>query len=346
MKKLNILFALVVVGSCTIKISAQDVHFSQYRMTPLMVNPANAGFNYDLRAIANYREQWKSVATPFKTSAFSFDMNLTKDSRKRATLGIGLQFLNDKAGDAKMGMTQGNLNISSAIKLDNLSKLSFGIMAGFGQRSIDYSNLRWENQYASGAYNSNLVSGENLSPNSFTYLDAGAGFAWSYGKDQGFITQNNGVKVNFGASFYHFGLPSTSFIGTPSEKMNTKLIVHGNMELGKTNTNLTFIPEVYFLQQGAQREILVGNVFRYLINEGSHFTGFVKTSAISLGLNYRLKDALITSIQLDYANYSIGFSYDFNLSSLSTISNSRGGFEFSLRFVTPNPFAQGSRARI
>jgi type IX secretion system PorP/SprF family membrane protein len=346
MKTFKLLIVLLFIGLQTIKTSAQDVHFSQYRMTPLMVNPANAGFNYNLRASLNYREQWKSVATPFTTSAFSFDMNTIKDQRKRASLGIGFQFLNDKAGDAKMGMTQGNLNISSAIKLDNLSKLSFGIMAGFGQRSIDYSNLRWENQYASGAYNSNLVSGENLNSNSFTYLDAGAGFAWSYGKDQGYITQNNGVKVNFGASVYHFGLPSTSFIGSSSEKMNTKIIAHGNMELGKTNTNLTFIPEIYFLQQGAQREILVGNVFRYLINEGSQFTGFVKTTAISLGLNYRLKDALITSIQFDYANYSIGFSYDFNLSSLSTTSNSRGGFEFSLRFVTPNPFTQGSRARI
>ena len=128
--------------------------------------------------------------------------------------------------------------------------------------------------------------------------------------------------------------------------MNTKFMAHGSIELGKENTNLTFIPEFYFVQQGTQREILVGNVFRYLINEGSHFTGFSQSSAIYLGINYRVKDALITSIMLEYANYSLGFSYDFNMSSLMTSSNSRGGFEIALRFVTPNPFAKGYRARI
>jgi type IX secretion system PorP/SprF family membrane protein len=325
---------------------AQDPHFSQYRMTPLLVNPGYTGLHYNLRAVVNYREQWKSVATPFSTAAFSFDMNTAKDKRKKASLGVGLQLLNDRAGDAKMGMTQGNLNISGILNLDEKSKLSLGIMGGFGQRSINYSALRWENQYENGAYNSNASTGENLVSNNFTYMDAGAGIVWSYGKEQGYITQNNGLKMNIGASFYHFGLPTTSYLGNTSETMNTKITAHASAEIGKENTNLTFIPEVIFVQQGSQREIIVGNVFRYLISEGSHFTGFVKSSAVSLGLNYRLKDALITSVMFEYSNFAVGFSYDINLSTLSTASNSRGGFELALRFVTPNPFSKGYRSRI
>ncbi|MEY3238323.1 MAG: hypothetical protein RI883_2424 [Bacteroidota bacterium] len=345
MKNLKLLLSLLILGA-SISVKAQDPHFSQYRMTPLMVNPGNAGFNYNLRAAASYRQQWKSVATPFSTSAFSFDINTNKNKQKRASLGVGVQFLNDKAGDAKMGMTQGNLNLSGILQLDDKSRLSVGLMGGFGQRSIDYAALRWENQYQNGTFNTSNSTGENLGSNSTTYMDAGAGFVWSYGKDPGYITQNNGVKVNFGASFYHFGLPATSYFGSTSEKMNTKFIAHGSVELGKENTNLTFIPEFYLVQQGPQREILIGNVFRYLINEGSKVTGFVKSSAVSLGVNYRVKDALITSIMLEYANYSVGFSYDINMSSLSTSSKSRGGFEIALRFVTPNPFAKGYRARI
>ena len=343
----NIKFIIIVLcGLVSLHSKAQDPHFSQYRMTPLMVNPGNAGFNYNMRATANYRQQWKSVASPFSTSAFSFDMNTSKKKNNRGSIGVGLQFLNDKAGDAKMGMTQGNINVSGILQLDEKSKLSVGLMGGFGQRTINYAALRWENQYQNGAFDANNTTGENLGSNSTTYMDAGAGFVWQYGKDPGYITQNNGVKVNFGASVYHFGLPSTSYFGSSTEKMNTKFIAHGSLELGKENTNLTFIPEFYFVQQGSQREILVGNVFRYLINEGSHFTGFSQSSAIYLGINYRVKDALITSVMLEYANYSVGFSYDFNMSSLMTSSNSRGGFEIALRFVTPNPFAKGYRARI
>jgi type IX secretion system PorP/SprF family membrane protein len=324
----------------------QDAHFSQYRMTPLLLNPGNAGMNSNIRAVANYREQWKSVSTPFKTFAFSFDMNTSKKKQNRASMGLGLQLINDKAGDSRLGLTQGNLNLSGILDLSDDSKLSVGIMGGFGQRSADYSSLRWDNQYQGGTYLPGASTGENFSTPNFTYMDAGAGFVWSYGKEQGYITQNNGFKMNFGASVFHFGLPQTSFLGNSEEKMNTKFIAHTSAEIGKLNTNLTFIPEIYFLQQGPQREIIIGNVFRYLLQEGSQFSGFKKSSAVSLGLNYRFKDALITSAIIDYANYTVAFSYDINISPLSTSSKSRGGFEIAIRFVTPNPFSKNSRARI
>ena len=141
MKKITLLFVLTI---SLITVKAQDPHFSQYRMTPLMVNPGYTGLNYNLRAVVNYREQWKSVATPFSTAAFSFDMNTSKDKHKKGSLGVGVQFLNDRAGDAKLGMTQGNLNVSGILNLDENSKLSLGIMGGFGQRSVDYSSLSWE----------------------------------------------------------------------------------------------------------------------------------------------------------------------------------------------------------
>jgi len=149
---MNIILAAVVSIAFISGTKAQDPQFSQYRMTPLLMNPGYTGLNYDLRAVVNYREQWKSVATPFSTAAFSFDMNATRDKQKRASLGIGLQFLNDRAGDARMGMTQGNLLLSGILELAEDSKLSVGLMGGFGQRSVDYSALRWESQYVNGSY--------------------------------------------------------------------------------------------------------------------------------------------------------------------------------------------------
>ena len=48
---------------------AQDLHFSQYFNSPLLVNPANTGFNpdYDFRVGGNYRNQWANVGNPYKT---------------------------------------------------------------------------------------------------------------------------------------------------------------------------------------------------------------------------------------------------------------------------------------
>ncbi len=334
---------MLTVFGCKV-VFAQDPHFSQYSSNPLYVNPGHAGFHYNLQAVANYKQQWKSVASPFKTASFSFDGNLNKDKRKRGSLGIGVQFLNDRSGDANLGLTQGNLNLSSVLQLDKFSKLSFGIMTGFGQRSIDYSSLRWESQYINGAFNSAQLSGENLNTSTFTYMDAGTGFVWSYGKEQGYITQNNGTKINIGASVYHFGLPSTSFYGSTAEKLNSKFIGFASVQIGRENTNLSVIPELYYVQQRKQKEIIIGSAFRYLIKEGSHYTGNIQTSAISFAINYRVLDALITSVFLEYSYYKIGFTYDVNISSLTPTSKSRGGFELSLRYVRPNPFSNNFKS--
>jgi type IX secretion system PorP/SprF family membrane protein len=342
MKNISLLFVCVL----TYFAFGQDPHFSQYNNSPLLLNPANAGLNNDLRALINYRQQWRSVANPFKTAGFSFDANVTKDKYRKASLGIGIQLINDQSGDAKLNLNQGNLNISSVIRLDEYSKLSVGLMGGFGTRSINYSSLRWESQYQNGSYNATTNSGENLASSSFSYMDAGAGIAWSYGKDQGYITQNNGVKLTVGLSAFHFGIPKTSFIGSSDEKLNTKYIFHARGELGKQNTNLTFIPELVFVQQSSLREIILGNTFRYLLKEGSHFTGFTKSSAISLGINYRVKDALIASFGVDYGNFSVYMGYDITMSKLSAANKGRGGFEIALKFVTPNPFSRGYRSRI
>lgn len=327
-------------------VMAQDPHFSQFRMTPLLMNPARTGLGLDMRAQASYRQQWKSVATPFTTSAFSFDMNATRKKKRKADLGVGVQFLNDKAGDAKVGLTQGNVNLSGILNLGNSSKLSLGLMGGFGQRSVDYSALRWESQYQGGVYSASNSSGENLSSTAFNYFDAGTGICYSYGKDQGYMTQNASTRFTVGVSAFHFGLPLSSFQGVNSERINTKFIGHASMEIGKRNTNLTFIPEIVYVRQNTQQELIIGNVFRYLLVEGSHFTGFVQSSAVSLGLNYRVKDALITTVIFEYAQYCIGFSYDINMSPLTTSSKSRGGFEIALRFVTPNPFSKSFAPRI
>ena len=55
---------------CSGQARSQDLHFSQYFNTPLLVNPANTGFapDVDWRAGINYRNQYSSLtANPYKT---------------------------------------------------------------------------------------------------------------------------------------------------------------------------------------------------------------------------------------------------------------------------------------
>ena len=54
---------------CLFDANAQDLHFSQYFNAPILVNPANTGFNpdNDYRIGGNYRNQWSAVGSPYKT---------------------------------------------------------------------------------------------------------------------------------------------------------------------------------------------------------------------------------------------------------------------------------------
>ena len=57
-------------------ITCQDIHFSQFNLAPLNLNPAMTGsFNGDYRFVGNLRNQWSSVTVPYKTFAFSVEKN-------------------------------------------------------------------------------------------------------------------------------------------------------------------------------------------------------------------------------------------------------------------------------
>ena len=93
---------------------AQDIHFSQYLTSPLNLNPALTGvMNEDLRLIANYRNQWKSVsAEPYSTISFSTDGTLPPKRKTNDFFGIGMVANRDYAGASQLKVTQANLSLS------------------------------------------------------------------------------------------------------------------------------------------------------------------------------------------------------------------------------------------
>jgi len=316
---------------------SQDIHFSQFPMAPLLQNPALAGANHDLQAIVNYKNQWSSVASPYRTGDLSFDMKLNKKKAKKGFLAGGINIFSDKAGDSQMGTTQGNLSLAYHIFLNNNNTLGGGLMGGFIQRKFDYSNLQWMNQYDGMNYNSGLPSGEPAGKNNFTFADFGGGVLWAYNKGEEYMTSNNQIKANAGISVFHPQQAKYSFYSS-GEKLYMKTVVHANVLYGIKNTNYAVVPGFMFYKQGGAHELLIGSLIRCTLQESSKYTGYLKGAALSLGAYYRNKDAIVPAILLEFSQYAIGISYDVNVSQLKTASNGRGGLEISLRFVNPNPF--------
>jgi type IX secretion system PorP/SprF family membrane protein len=318
--------------------NAQDIHFSQFDETPVQLNPSNVGVHHEIQAIANYKNQWQSIASPFKTFAMSFDARLLK--RKKNHIGLGFDFFNDRAGDANVTSNQFNVSLSGIVPLSRKSLFSGGLMCGYASHTINTSALTWGNQYNGMQYQSNIASGEPAAVGSFGYVDLGAGINYSYGTDEMYISANNARKINLGVSVFHPHQPVYSFYGDASQRLYTKFVFNGNAAIGLKNTNLVLKPSYIVFLQGPTKEITPGMMFQYILQESSKYTGNKKPAAFSIGGYYRVRDALIAVVKFEYANYEVGFSYDINLSQLRTVSSTRGGFEISLRFVAPSMFAK------
>src|ERR1035438_8218758 len=107
--RLSLAAALVLT---TPVVFAQDIHFTQFDMAPLVINPAFTGmFDGRIRAGAIYRNQWASVTVPYVTYGASVDLPLLIE-RNGDYLATGLQLYKDQAGDGNLSNFTGLLSVA------------------------------------------------------------------------------------------------------------------------------------------------------------------------------------------------------------------------------------------
>jgi type IX secretion system PorP/SprF family membrane protein len=325
---------------------AQDIHFSQYNLTPMLINPAQAGAYKNFEVIANYKTQWTSISpNAYKTMMFTYDGRMMQKKWKTKWLATGFNIYNDKAGDGKMATMQATASIGVHTMLNDKNTLGGCLFGGYAQRSIDYSNLTWDQQYQNGSYSASNLSGEEALQikNKFGYPDFGMGILYQYNKGQMYSTANDMVVVHAGLALFHLNNPQYSYYSS-SDKLYTKIVGHADVLIGIKSTNFSLMPGFIYMRQGPAAEIYPGCFFRYMLRQQSQFTGYVKGAAIMIGTHLRVGDAFIPSIQLEVAEYTLGISYDMNVSGLKTATSGKGGFEISLRYGNPNPFLYKSAA--
>ena len=81
------------------------------------------------------------------------------------------------------------------------------------------------------------------------------------------------------------------------------------------------------------------------MSEKSRITGFNKNIALDFGSYLRFNDALIFLVGITFETYSLGISYDVNVSQLSTATYGKGGIELSLKLLNLDHYA-GQDTRI
>ena len=297
---------------------AQDIHFSQMNSSPLLLNPSFTGNFYgNHRIMLNYRDQWSSITTPFRTISAAYDF---KKSAKSYS-GIGVNLFGDRAGDASLGITQ--LNFTAAINkpVSDKNRLAAGFLAGLVQRSIDFSKIKWGNQFDQSGYNPDIVSDELLGSETFYNLDLGIGLLWH-------CKYSENTSFNSGISASHFNFPGIGFYKASNDILNPKYIAHTDFKINLNKNETALCPSLIYVQQGVSKEIIAGMLLKYPINT---------KNIVSFGCGFRWGDALIPCLRYELTDtYIIEMSYDIQLSDLIVASNGRGAFEISFHYLMVN----------
>lgn len=335
-----------------IKGSCQDIHFSQFTMTPLLLNPAYAGvYNGNHRAYLNYKNQWQGMGMPgatYTTALFGYDAGLFKKKFSTGYLGAGISAYNDVAGDLKMGTTQLNLSVSGIVYISEKQLLSGGLQGGYVQKSVSSNGMVWDSQWEeiSGTFNTSLPSNDIAAVPPYHYADFSAGLLWNYSTEESSLFSNDQMKTTLGISVQHLNRPKQQFNTGSMEKLYSKMTLHGAAQIGIGHTNYDFVPSAVFFKQGTSGELNLAGMIRWTVKEESKYTGILQEMALSAGVQYRFEDAVIPVMLFEYAYYALGISYDANTSSLRQGTQGKGGFEISLRYTNPNPFRPGMSRKV
>jgi len=315
-----------IFSACLVTLSsvAQDPAFSQFYASPLTLNPALTGkFDGKFRVAGNYRDQWPAISKAFITSTLSVDFGILPNRLSETdTWGVGIMAMTDRTANGIL--TSNYLSISTAyhkgLDENGLHQIGVGFQGSYAGKRLDGSKLNFEEELDQlGGWSnptSEPINGRSVGVN---YFDLNAGVIYN-GSTDGY---NN---FYLGASFYHINRPKESFDGG-FYLLNPRFTMHaGGYFPVAENTNL-HLSAVHSRQAGASNTIIGGAVAWNLNQDPENPTSFYA------GSWYRFGDAVIPYVGLEFADFRLGATYDVNVSSLKTASQSRGGIEISLIYI-------------
>jgi len=315
-------FILLVVA--TLVVNAQDIHFSMYNLSPLSLNSANTGkYNGDWRLMGNYRSQWKELSKAYNTFSIGGDMNFYPFNQNVAG---GLYILSDKSG--------GNLNVTKIFASGAIHKkiagfkMSIGLQPGIVIKSIDFNSHTFPNQlnWNTGAFDNSLANNESFTKQRISYFDLNAGFNIS--------KKIKKIEAEFGASYFHLTTPNESFYAN-TNKLPIRQIYNASIRYF-INQKIALVPNTIANVTTKANDWIFGCNAEYTLSkstffENQIFAGFMWRKGVK-----RISDAAIINVGLKQNNYTIGFSYDINVSPLKTATEYKGAYEIALIYTGKN----------
>jgi len=288
---------------------AQDPEFSQYYANPLYLNPAYAGATECGRLGLNYRNQYPSLSNAYVTYNVSYDQNLSAINS-----GFGLLIMSDAQGDGGLVRTSASMFYSYNLKATDQIDIRFGVKGAYYQEKLNWNKFIFASEIdpTTGNIGPGFKGYQEEDPPdnlNISVVDFAVGFVMNY-SDKFFI----------GIAGDHVTQPSLSFYNDSDGKLPMKITANAGLSINASKGGLgnsygddiIIQPNVLYMQQDEFHQLSAGlYVTKYPFVIGSWFRH-----------NFQNPDAIVALLGITYANFRIGYSYDFTI---SQVGNEAGG---------------------
>lgn len=295
MRDIKAVYLLVLLLTVSISALAQDPEFTQFYATPIYTNPAMAGTGTcdgGGRVVLNYRNQWPSLPGTFVTTAASYDQHFDKIGG-----GISLLVLDDRAGEGLLRSQTVSAGYSYQLIINRKVAMRFGIEGQYGQRSIDWQRLRFEDQIdPSSGFTG--VTAENFNNDIVNYANFATGALIYTERFYGGIAVHNLIE------------PNQSFFGNRDAIVPRRYTAHAGLVVpldGRKNPKSTISPNVLFMQQNKFTQMNIG----FYYNKGPLVTGLWFRQTFGEFTN---SDAIMALVGFRKDKFKFGYSFDLTVS--------------------------------
>lgn len=338
MSNFRFTFFLILVSSFFFSVSlhAQDRYFTQFYTVPLDINPALTGaIDGSYRVSMIYHDQWQGIlGNPYQTYGVFGDLRFEVGRNSKDYAGTGISVVADRTGVFNFNTTQINLSAAFHKFLDaqSVQYLSGGLYLGIVQRSVNYENLIFDDQF-NGLDQYSFVTRENLPENNLAHADLGIGLNYAMEASKTF-------RLSGGMGLGHLLAPSISFFRRTEGQedseditLKSKLTVYANADVA-LNEAVTLLPRIAFVSQGHVSMIQFGTHVRFGINNHNN-------NAFHLGAGFRLAkeleslkpSSLMALSGIELGSFLLGLSYEYSLDDLANDRLGQGLFELSFTFI-------------
>jgi len=274
----------------------QDPQFTQYMYNHSVINPAYATATEGVINFGGlYRTQWVGLEGAPKTGTFFAHTPINEK------MEVGISFVNDNIGDV---VNENNIfaDYAYVLKLNETSKISFGLKAGLTFFNTDFSNFSLQ----SGNASTDIAFNENISK---TFPNAGLGTFYFTDK-------------------YYVGLSAPNLLTTKHIETENGIASTGVQDIHifltggyvfNINPKLKFKP-AFMAKSVKGAPLALDLTANILIN-----------NRIEAGLGYRLDDAVSGLVNFKVTpELRIGYAYDYTTSNLGNFNS--GSHEIMVLF--------------